>query len=870
MQPTQQSTASTKATLSPAGCSTETHEARTASPYTTPSHVTPCSAFRGEEAVPVLDCSNPALTLADLQQSLQSRFTTKGQTFHMFSISGAPVLTDEALRGKMAKGSIPLLAMQTDATLHEIVNRRDELAQMQLKLLRGQVANLQEELATCSSHIAQLRRQVNGATGDHEMDAENVNSTSPRENDHTARTLSGRRQRLDNALHVVTELTSKRELGLQHVSKNVQDLRTACDMAAAAVAMEDKSEAEDSKMLDFEDPKLLQLEAQMKVEQKSRQIWERQHDEQIQDIRRNLDMTFKQYIHVIVEKLTELKESSDSSQLLAQRARTSANSRLLDLERRCSSVEARLLESLNINTTNVEGLREKQEDMTQKFEHFKIEQKSELASKVGEIVERVGHLESEKDENSMLKDEPLNEEELHYLSQGFSEQHARQLADIEQKIAEHCKQNSDLDAIVSKMSVELENTHIHEMAEDMPTTTTVAKAKTLSETSTRGGSMTMSSPSSSGKKTDTGSMTMLHSAEFVVAGKAPKFPAAVLSDALIRSTGSRNPYSHKPIVQGYAGSAHRVHSAERRGPAASARDLSTPRVRPKEDLPRARALKDLRASTARGGSHSPSLSPSVGGCSTPVLPSARGTSTPKLCMSRGGNSSPSVSMASTVLDPTPGIIRVLNPSSTPKLIWSSSSVAGRDAERTLRQSRDVVERDVVERSRSCRRTGLDDYEMAQSSRNVIKAALARPVLDSACSAEKRRATDKVIQSPHVVTRLTSPHVITRLASCSSMPPGSPAPPGMGSPRVPATARLPSSITARAARKHSESPSPGPPARTCLPPGSPVAAPGTAPASPALTNRVLMPSSVVGDGEESRLIPAVVMGGAVTPVRFVSI
>eukprot|EP00931_Biecheleriopsis_adriatica_P029352 TRINITY_DN17439_c0_g1_i3.p1 TRINITY_DN17439_c0_g1~~TRINITY_DN17439_c0_g1_i3.p1 ORF type:complete len:202 (+),score=49.12 TRINITY_DN17439_c0_g1_i3:48-653(+) len=92
-------------------------------------------------------------SLLDVQAEVQRTLQMEGQDFQFFDGMGKPLSTDRSLREAIDSGSTPLSASLSDASIHYIENRREELAQMQWKLVR-------EKMHGCMAEVKQGSRQL--------------------------------------------------------------------------------------------------------------------------------------------------------------------------------------------------------------------------------------------------------------------------------------------------------------------------------------------------------------------------------------------------------------------------------------------------------------------------------------------------------------------------------------------------------------------------------------------------------------------------------------------------------------------------------------------------------------------------------------
>jgi len=103
-----------------------------------------------------------ARSLPELTKNLQLQLQMEGQAFDFFDVNGTTLSSDAQVADAITKGHVPLYAALTDQAIHFIENRREELAQMQWKLVRDQ-------MTAASGKMAALQRQVTEMQKDFEQ-----------------------------------------------------------------------------------------------------------------------------------------------------------------------------------------------------------------------------------------------------------------------------------------------------------------------------------------------------------------------------------------------------------------------------------------------------------------------------------------------------------------------------------------------------------------------------------------------------------------------------------------------------------------------------------------------------------------------------
>lgn len=96
-------------------------------------------------------------TLSGLQAAMQDMLQMKGQSFEFSDTTGATLRSNNDIFEAVQQGRLPILATLSDASIHAIENRREELAQMQWKLVRDKMHGMESETAMLGRNITELR-----------------------------------------------------------------------------------------------------------------------------------------------------------------------------------------------------------------------------------------------------------------------------------------------------------------------------------------------------------------------------------------------------------------------------------------------------------------------------------------------------------------------------------------------------------------------------------------------------------------------------------------------------------------------------------------------------------------------------------------
>lgn len=332
-------------------------------------------------------CSLPraaANSVSTLQSALQSNLCMEGQTFHVFDIGGTPIQTDTDLTEAIENGQTPLVATLTDATVHDIENRREELAQMQWKLIRDQMAAMLSKLGTCSRQIGELQLQQDTSARERDLGAERSRAELFRalaqEREATQVDLRHCVERVSALVQILNGEKNKRELGFQHTDKRFQDMHSLHEEEVHARRRD----------LAVHDSKLQEVRAQLEDERKERSALENRQNTGIQDLRERLELVFSQHAQMMQDQVATFKEfpiatqslEHLSRQLLKMRAEaefsaSESNIRIMELENRCTALETRFSEGMDIQASSTERLRQRHEKISQALEQLKLEKRQD-------------------------------------------------------------------------------------------------------------------------------------------------------------------------------------------------------------------------------------------------------------------------------------------------------------------------------------------------------------------------------------------------------------------------------------------------------------------------------------------------------------
>ncbi|CAE7872525.1 unnamed protein product [Symbiodinium microadriaticum] len=99
-------------------------------------------------------------SLANVQSELQAFLGMHEQEFDLSDSAGKRLVTDQELQAAVQGSLVPLQAGLSDASVHLIENRREELAQMQWKVLRDKLQGCNSDVLALSTQVSELQQRI--------------------------------------------------------------------------------------------------------------------------------------------------------------------------------------------------------------------------------------------------------------------------------------------------------------------------------------------------------------------------------------------------------------------------------------------------------------------------------------------------------------------------------------------------------------------------------------------------------------------------------------------------------------------------------------------------------------------------------------
>eukprot|EP00930_Biecheleria_cincta_P035512 TRINITY_DN24425_c0_g1_i1.p1 TRINITY_DN24425_c0_g1~~TRINITY_DN24425_c0_g1_i1.p1 ORF type:complete len:661 (+),score=107.22 TRINITY_DN24425_c0_g1_i1:120-2102(+) len=387
-----------------------------------------------------------ARSLMELQGEVQRTLQMDGQDFQFFDGMGKPITTDMSLREAVRKGITPLGASLSDASIHFMENRREELAQMQWKLVREKMHGCMADVQEVSRQFDEFRLQCQLQTSENQVALEQMKAETLQAIDHERRSQETNFRQVSERVTgiglMITNEQNKRESTMQTVDQQFHEVRALMDAEASSRHEE--------------------LAAHMSMIQDGRSVLENhkriyeafiaKHDRDLELVRSEIDNSQCMTTKNMEDQVDSLKKALDDvgykvrlheSQIQGKLAEAEATAnaatrRTSELEAWCGTLEERIRELVAVQAARLDSLAERQEHNRQHIESVRLEEKKHFRE-LETNLERLKHMEDKLpaiEDEIRVQAQKQNEkrcEDLQRVQVVLRGEVVKQIADLEQK-----------------------------------------------------------------------------------------------------------------------------------------------------------------------------------------------------------------------------------------------------------------------------------------------------------------------------------------------------------------------------------------------------------------------------------------------------
>jgi len=315
-----------------------------------------------------------------LQDMLQGELGMPDQMFEVFDNTGERILVDMDLREAIAGGRIPLSATLSDASIHFIENRREELAQMQWKLVRDQNNQAVMKVGVIDRKVAETESKLDMYKRANEENMQGLRSELLAAIEVTKDIFrqDGRQfgERLAGISQLVQAERNMREVAIEQLHKSIQTIHDTIDSDRGVI-----QQSADIAMSHVDSSRKL-IEAERATREALEDKLQRDVENlsgRLEEVQTSFRASIGEYSRRFEKASSDSSESIESHNRKTMKLRTDVDStlgaqatRIKMLEDRNTTLEARLEEAQRRQNDAVERMSSRHEKVATHLETVKL------------------------------------------------------------------------------------------------------------------------------------------------------------------------------------------------------------------------------------------------------------------------------------------------------------------------------------------------------------------------------------------------------------------------------------------------------------------------------------------------------------------
>lgn len=387
-------------------------------------------------------------SVGSLQKELQSVLGVQEEDFDICDSSGQRICTDQQLESAISGQRLPLQAGLSDASVHLIENRREELAQMQWKVIRDKMQSYSADLLQLTRQMSDLQQQFEMQGKEHDSKLEvfrgDVNKQMAQGRSSLEATMVSLSERVQSFTNLVNGEKNKREHASKALENQLQELRKVLDQERHERLQEASRHVE----------MLKECKVKCEAQQRALEAAEQQRSADMQSLKVELARAARDWMHTASERLDafsasledtrrELRGHGEMSKQALNRSQEAYDlaRKIHDMEVKGHQLDVRLSQTAKNFSERQQSITERQEQIWELFEGVRADKQS-LETKTEGLLQQVQDLRS-----LIAKSEQAGEKLVEKETSTLRDELASLLANV---TADHNKQISDLDTRCSE------------------------------------------------------------------------------------------------------------------------------------------------------------------------------------------------------------------------------------------------------------------------------------------------------------------------------------------------------------------------------------------------------------------------------------
>eukprot|EP00929_Paragymnodinium_shiwhaense_P065830 TRINITY_DN32980_c0_g1_i1.p1 TRINITY_DN32980_c0_g1~~TRINITY_DN32980_c0_g1_i1.p1 ORF type:complete len:637 (+),score=177.59 TRINITY_DN32980_c0_g1_i1:109-2019(+) len=394
-------------------------------------------------------------SVGDIQGVLQVELGMRDQVFEIYNSEGMQCLNDADVQAAVVEAKLPFTATLSDASIHFIENRREELAQMQWKLMRDQQSQLNLKLSSVCRQVAELQAQQEAERRDRELQCDKMQSelfsTLEALREQARSDFRQIDERVAGVNHLITAERNMREAAMQRLASDLHSIRDGQDV--------DRTSLRDAASLSGKS--VDDLKKIIGQERSLRDAFEERHRLDMEAVRERMDEMTMGLQHVVTDYSRSFeKASAEINDVIETQNRgfhkgnselhtvlQETRAQLSRLEDRHSSLESRSLESHKRHGEMLDRLNQRNEKVNQSVEVLRFDSTkygasaTSLAQKIVDFEDGIKHLKAEL-RDSIGGERRRREDEYRSLRDAMMTEHGTLLSNLESRLTSRLERES--------------------------------------------------------------------------------------------------------------------------------------------------------------------------------------------------------------------------------------------------------------------------------------------------------------------------------------------------------------------------------------------------------------------------------------------
>lgn len=374
-----------------------------------------------------------ARSVVDLQASLQRTLQMEGQAFHICDINGSLLSTDMQVQDAIAQGLTPLCATLPDKSLHHLENRREELAQMQWKLVRDQMTQGNNQVTQLTRQMSELQYQVQALQRESQQALDQCRQEFAKavdmERSSFKADIQSVQEGVNGAVLLINGERSKRELSVQGFEKHIHGV---CDMLDGERA----SRRQD-----------LAMHMSVMQELRTSQDAEKSSRTDLQAMVMDLERKFTSLAETVNASSRDQAENLMRVQNEASVSLSEILGRFGEIEDRSAAIENSLAETTSWATGSLDKLGERHERLSQATETMRLSSQR-LEGSIANCLERINEQENlvrqydGETRDLLARERQIRDDQVRRSSQTFSSEYLKQITEVEKRLTSRLERES--------------------------------------------------------------------------------------------------------------------------------------------------------------------------------------------------------------------------------------------------------------------------------------------------------------------------------------------------------------------------------------------------------------------------------------------